>query len=583
MFRIVLKLAILRQWKNRVSLLCQVLSLAAIMIPLLIIAGLKYGVIESLKNKLLSNPNTLAIHMTEITDVTQSRIATWRSWPETAFVTPCTGVLYSSIVVTKEGAKGDDFATFNLEPTAPGDPLMLKSGLPVPGEGEAVVTARLAKKLALKLGDTVILKAYRDARQESQSTPHRIVGVLPPEHEDSESVYAPLEYTLAVEEFILAGRGTPGSAGRVHGSPYTVILLRGAADNECADLAALLQKNSDIFKAGKTSRGSHPGVADGVWMAGHSTLGISGKEADYMISLARARSVNATPWVPPLELRVLSNGQESLMRVVCKLPLMGSAAECVAPPTVHVKKGYFTGDHVTLLIKSPDKDSSVVCRVLEDEAVPEGDLWVTPQLAGVLRYAAVECMQWDYRTGDMRFPVLKFLTARIYSNRLENTEPLLNRLRAEGVKCTAGLNVIKQTLRMERSLDLLFIIIATGAGAGAVVSFAMSLFNSAELHRKDYALIQLLGSGRGALALMPVADAVTATLLSLVVAFGSFWAAQGVIGLLFAASADEGLCRLEWWHYVIFSGACLVIALLASLMAAIKVLRISPAEIIRES
>ncbi len=583
MFRIVLKLALLRQWKNRVSLLCQVLSLAAIMIPLLIIAGLKYGVIESIKNKLLSNPNTLAVHMTEVADVTEERVAAWRSWPETAFVTPCTGVLFSSIVVTKEGVKEDGFSTFNLEPTAPGDPLMLKSGLPVPRKGEAVVTARLAKKLALKLGDTVILKAYRDARQDFQATPHRVVGILPPEHEDTESVYAPFEYTLAVEEFVLAGRGKPGSAGRVHGAPYTAVLLKGEDDKACADLAALLQKNSDIFKAGKTNAQSHPTAAEGVWMAGHPSLGITGKEADYMISLARARSVNATPWTPPFELRSLRNGQETVLRAVCKLPLIGSAAECAAPPTVHVKKGYFTDEHVTLLIKSPNKDSSVVCRVAEDDAVPEGEVWVTPQLAGVLRYAAHERMQWDYRTGAMRFPVLKFLTARIYSNRLENTEPLLNRLRAEGVKCTAGLNAIKQTLRMERSLDLLFIIIAAGAGAGAVVSFAMSLFNAAELHRKDYALIQLLGSGRGVLAFMPVADAVIATLLSLGVAFGSFWAAQGVIGLLFAASADEGLCRLEWWHYVIFSGACLAIALVASLMAAIKVLRISPAEIIRES
>ena len=120
--------------------------------------------------------------------------------------------------------------------------------------------------------------------------------------------------------------------------------------------------------------------------------------------------------------------------------------------------------------------------------------------------------------------------------------------------------------------------------SAAGYSFALSLFNAAELHRRDYALVQLMGMGRFSLAVIPLVDALVTSFVALGMAFACYAGVGTIIGLMFSETVGgSGLCRLHPEHVVLFCGSIILLAFFASLAASVKVLLISPSEIIHES
>jgi len=588
MIRCALSLSFARQRRNKVSFFCQALALSAIMIPLLIILGVKYGFISSLKEELLRNPGSLEITLLEGTDVNAERLAVWKSWPETAFAIPCPGVLYSSVNFMQPAENGEAATeiTAELIPSASGDPVMEKLGLPVPGAGEIVLTDSLARKLGAAVGQRVMMRAWRNARKENMDMEFKVAGIIPKDYDTRKAAYAAFDVATQVEEFLINGAGSPGMPVGVYGNVYQALLLEGADDAELAEVAAMLERNSPFAKAGRAGADFLPEAGDGTWLVGHPSVAMSAAEVKLMQGLLMGRGkVTATPWVSPVSAVLQGFSLSFPVSIVSKLKMQGGADICEAPPQVLLPVGSCRpGEVVEIKIPNKEGESSLACIAAVSPDVPPGQVWATPQFAAIAKKASRQLVLWDYRSGALRTPVLHFCSARVYARSLEDTEPLLKRMQADGVRSRANLAVIRQTLALEEGLDKLFLIIASGAVLGALVSFSMSLFNAAELYRRDYALVQMLGANRFTLPIIPVADAVATVLVSLLIAFVAFYGATQAVQHIFSVPGKSvSLCRLEFGHYIGFSTVCIGVALLSSLAAAVKVLRISPAEIIRQS
>jgi putative ABC transport system permease protein len=129
---------------------CLVLALAAVLAPLLVLFGLRFGVVETLGTRLSKDPRTL-----EIVPIGAGRFdAAWferaRGWPGVAFVVPRTRAIAATIDLVKDGRP----APAELAPTATGDPLLATSIIPAHA-GEVVLSAPLARKLGAKQGDAI--------------------------------------------------------------------------------------------------------------------------------------------------------------------------------------------------------------------------------------------------------------------------------------------------------------------------------------------------------------------------------------------------------------------------------------------
>ena len=96
------------------------MALAAVVSPLLVLLGLKYGTVQTLRERLVEDPVFREIRPTQTRELASKWFEDVSSWPGVAFLTPTILPLSSVIhVVSDEGGKSE---LFDLIPTAPGIP-----------------------------------------------------------------------------------------------------------------------------------------------------------------------------------------------------------------------------------------------------------------------------------------------------------------------------------------------------------------------------------------------------------------------------------------------------------------------------
>lgn len=571
-------LSLLRLKRTSGTWLCQALALAAIIAPLLIVLGLKCGIVESMKEQLLKDPATLEVSMTGAVDVTPELLEKVKSWPETAFVIPSVGHLYS--VVTLHTKDEQERVEAQMIPTAEGDPLLCNTGCSIPREGEAVLTERLAQRLGVQTGEIVHMRAWRNARREYKETDLRVVGILPEHHRSGMALLVPLELTVQAENFIISGTGEPGSAADVSDVEYDGVALGSGATTGLTD--ELCKTDSSLRLCANDEAGSLAGAAKGGYVL--RGTGMNRHKVISLIRIAEESGTAAWPWVEPLMAELVCGNERMTMRLVGEEHPDVSFASLTAPPVIYVAMGVLSDSHAEIQVQAPERTSRIVCRVQHVEDVPTGEVRMLPSLLALVHKGKNIALEWDYRTGGVRYPVMRFISMRVFSRSLEQTESLYRRLTTEGVPCQAQLDIIRQVLSLDKSLTRLFLVLTGGAALGAVVSFALSLFNAAELHRRDYALVQLMGMGRFSLAVIPLVDALVTSFVALGMAFACYAGVGTIIGLMFSETVGgSGLCRLHPEHVVLFCGSIILLAFFASLAASVKVLLISPSEIIHES
>lgn len=149
-------------WRDPAMLLFATLGLAASLAPILIIWGLKSGLVESMLGRLRDDPANLAIVFQGdgVVPIDDAEIARLRAMPGANFVEPMTRSLTTRVQF--EAPQSRALITSDLLPTGEGEPL-LPQGARSAGAGEVVLSEGLAAKLGLAAGHRVLAIADRRA------------------------------------------------------------------------------------------------------------------------------------------------------------------------------------------------------------------------------------------------------------------------------------------------------------------------------------------------------------------------------------------------------------------------------------
>ncbi|MBQ9537165.1 MAG: hypothetical protein IJU79_05175 [Desulfovibrionaceae bacterium] len=197
----------LRDWCfERTMTICSVLALASMLMPLLVLQGVRTGVIEAMQNKLLADPQVLIITPRggTRTNYTQADIHAFANLPGAIFCLGRTREIATDI--TLEGPTGK-LIPVHFEPCAPGEPLLTQNHLPIPQaapKAEVLLSARAQMKLHASIGDTILAKLGRknhQGRLESLDLPLTLVGILPDTLSDRVLGFLPLELLEDIEDF----------------------------------------------------------------------------------------------------------------------------------------------------------------------------------------------------------------------------------------------------------------------------------------------------------------------------------------------------------------------------------------------
>ena len=197
--RLALQLAAADLWAERILALCTVLGLSAVLAPLIVLAGLRAGVIEGLRQTLLLDPHAREIVTAANRNFPATLLQALRDRPDVVFVAPRTRTLAAELLVEPPDRRGSG-ARLELIPTGPGDPLLPEE--PARSD-QMVLSAAAAARLAVSAGDTLVgrLARIQNGRQEVLPLTLTVQAVAPPGAFPREAAFVTLAFAVMVEDF----------------------------------------------------------------------------------------------------------------------------------------------------------------------------------------------------------------------------------------------------------------------------------------------------------------------------------------------------------------------------------------------
>ena len=254
------------------------LSIVSVVTPLLLLFGLKTGVVETLREILLKDPRNLEVIIFENTRLPKTWFDKLRAENELVrFVIPRTRTLNTMIDVENQ----DNYLLKHVEliPTAPGDPL-LPVDLHLPTHLTDVLLTHAATKQLFgeeQQGETikVWLRRKLDGIDQREAFQLHVVGIVPEASFARPALFVSLEFLEALEDF-RDGYAAPGLSVDQHAVRASPQMLGG----DKASLLSLTHLGEvmpiDNWLAGSTSVIPRPETKQSIWQDSLGGMGQDG-------------------------------------------------------------------------------------------------------------------------------------------------------------------------------------------------------------------------------------------------------------------------------------------------------------------
>jgi putative ABC transport system permease protein len=180
--------------------ICIMASIVAVVAPLLLLFGLKFGIVSQLRAELLSDPRNLEIRMLASAKLEPSWFEKMKQSEGVGFVMPLTRSLNAIADLYVDSRRFAE--NVELIPTAVKDPLL--DGVTIPqGRDQIVLSSSAAARLGVKQGERVQLRINRlhESRTERAQIDVRVVAILPPESFARPAVFLTLPLLIEIEDF----------------------------------------------------------------------------------------------------------------------------------------------------------------------------------------------------------------------------------------------------------------------------------------------------------------------------------------------------------------------------------------------
>ncbi len=180
---------------------CFVLALAAVLTPMMVLFGLKFGIVNSMIEDLVEDPRNREIRVVGSGRFDENWFEQTRKLDGVAFIIPRT----RSLAATLDLQSPDKGRIISAEmiPTANGDPT-LEAALPVPeGLTSVLLSAEAARKLTVKPGDTIdasVVRRFQNKRERKHLS-LKVMGIAPAQTFSRAGVFVDLQLLVAIEDF----------------------------------------------------------------------------------------------------------------------------------------------------------------------------------------------------------------------------------------------------------------------------------------------------------------------------------------------------------------------------------------------
>lgn len=221
---------------------CFVLALAAVLGPMMVLFGLKFGIVGAMVDQLVENPVNREIRPVGTGYYDHDWLERVRERPDVAFLVPRTRSIAATIELSSENSSR--IVSVELIASDHGDPL-LAPGSPLPeGLNQVVLSQSAAEKLKVVSGDTLdgsLARRFR-GEQERVHLPLSVAAIAPARASSRDTAFVSVKLLEVLEDFRdgravpdLGWEGDPADTSRTYpgfrlyaSSIYTVAGLRDA-------------------------------------------------------------------------------------------------------------------------------------------------------------------------------------------------------------------------------------------------------------------------------------------------------------------------------------------------------------------
>lgn len=201
------QLAIQDLWHDRKVSVCIVMALVAVMAPLLLLFGLKHGVVSQLQTDLAQRPNLLEIRTQGNTHkLDQEWLQTLAARPDVKFSIGLTRSLNTEAQLSKaiDENRVQSYPDYvEIIPSAAGDPIIqdVRSDLT---KDQVIITRNIADRLEFGVGDPVLIRVVRtkDGVRERSALTLSVVHIIEPHQYAKAAAFVSIEVLLGLEFFI---------------------------------------------------------------------------------------------------------------------------------------------------------------------------------------------------------------------------------------------------------------------------------------------------------------------------------------------------------------------------------------------
>lgn len=187
---------------------CFVLALAAVLGPMLVLFGLKFGVVGGMLNQLIENPENREIRPVSSGRFDLAWFERMRQQDDVAFLVPRTRSIAATIELDSE--KSGRIVASELIPSGVGDPLLPADGALPDDITRIVLSQSAAEKLQVGAGDTIDGSLTRrfGGRKQRTHIELSVVGVAPAAAFARDGAFADVRLVEALEDY-RDGRAVP--------------------------------------------------------------------------------------------------------------------------------------------------------------------------------------------------------------------------------------------------------------------------------------------------------------------------------------------------------------------------------------
>ena len=232
---------------------CFILALASVLAPMMILFGLKFGIVTTMIHELIENPANREIKPIGSGRYDDAWIESMRQRDEVEFIIPRTRALAATIQLRSTSAKR--IVSTELLATAAGDPLMVGANQQPQNFFQVILSHAAAKKLNVKPGDEIDASLARQfqGKRERVHLPLEVIDVAAAGVISRNVAFVDLELLLASEQFkdgrAVEALGWLGNTASLNGRVYPSFRLYARSIYDVEELVSELEREGARVKA----------------------------------------------------------------------------------------------------------------------------------------------------------------------------------------------------------------------------------------------------------------------------------------------------------------------------------------------